>query len=359
MPIAKTHMLTDGDEIVNKFKPWKIFLPIVIGLGVASYLLISNFERSAYERIDWTVYTAMWIGIACLMMVVRDLSYMYRINVLSDGKISIRRSFPVIMLWEFASAISPTMVGGTALAMFILNRERLSMGRSIAVVLTTSLLDEIFFVLAVPLVFIFVGRSDLFISMDESVAINGSVGSVYYFFWLGYLFILAYTLFVAYALFINPRFVKWLLLRVFSIPLLRRWKQKAWSTGEDMAIASKEIRGKSFGFWFKSFTATVLSWTARYMVINCIIMAFMSFTFYENLVIYARQLVMWIILLVSPTPGGSGIAEVIFSRFLTEFSPEGLSDSLALLWRLISYYPYLFLGAIILPRWLRRRKIRN
>jgi len=27
---------------------------------------------------------------------------------------------------------------------------------------------------------------------------------------------------------------------------------------------------------------------------------------------------------------------------------------LAILWRVISYYPYLFIGAVILPIWLRR-----
>jgi glycosyltransferase 2 family protein len=351
-------MQIDDHEIIEKFKPWKIFIPIVIGLAVAWYLLASNFERDAYERINWTGYTAIWIGIACVMMIIRDVAYMYRIHVLSGNKISWRRSFPVIMLWEFASAISPTMVGGTALAMFILHREKLTMGRSIAVVLTTSFLDELFFILAVPIIFIFVGKSDLFISMDEMTAINGTVGSVYYFFWLGYLILFIYTLVIAYALFINPRTVKWVLLKIFSIPLLRKWKHKAWYTGEEMAIASKEIRNKNSGFWIKSFGATILSWTARYMVINCIILAFIYHGFYENLVIYARQLVMWIILLISPTPGGAGIAEVIFSKFLAEFSPVGLTDSLALLWRLISYYPYLFLGALILPRWLRRRKIR-
>jgi uncharacterized protein (TIRG00374 family) len=352
-------MQTDGREILNKFSLWKIFIPVIIGVGVASYLLVSNFEREAYEQIDWTGYTAMWIVLAVVMMIIRDVSYMYRIKVLSSEAITWRRSFPVIMLWEFASAISPTMVGGTALAMFILNREKLSMGRSIAVVLTTAFLDELFFILAVPLVFIFVGRDDLFISMDAVTAMNGSVGSIYYFFWLGYAILLVYTLIVAYALFINPRAVKWLLLRIFSIPVLKRWKHRAWTTGEEMAIASREISGKEFSFWIRSFAATVFSWTARYMVINCIIMAFLSHGFYENMVIYARQLVMWIILLVSPTPGGAGIAEVIFSRFLAEFSPEGLTDSLALLWRLISYYPYLFLGALILPRWIRRKKARG
>ncbi len=349
-------MQIDGHEILKNFRPGKIILPVLIGLGVVLYLLFSNFDREAYEQISWTVYTTLWIIAAVVMMAVRDVSYMYRIKVLSGDLITWRRSFPVIMLWEFASAITPTMVGGTALAFFILNKEKVNMGRSIAVVLTTSFLDELFFVLAVPLVFIFVGKANLFISLDSSSAsLITEAGSIYYFFWLGYGIISAYTIIVAYSLFVNPRAVKWLLLKVFSLPLLRRWKNNASNTGNDMIIASGEIRGQPAIYWIKSFGATIFSWTARYMVINFIIMAFVHHGFYENMVIYARQLVMWIILLVSPTPGGSGIAEVIFSRFLGEFTPEGISDSLALLWRLISYYPYLFIGAVILPRWFKKQ----
>jgi uncharacterized membrane protein YbhN (UPF0104 family) len=290
------------------------------------------------------------------MMCIRDIAYMYRIKVLSGELITWRRSFPVIMLWEFASAITPTMVGGTAFAFYILNKEKVNMGRSIAVVLTTSFLDELFFVLAVPLVFLSVGKANLFISLDPVASTSlAEAGGIYYFFWLGYGIIAAYTLLVAYALFINPRAVKWVLLRIFSLPLLRRWKNNAWHTGNDMVIASGEIRGQPVSYWVKSFGATIFSWTARYMVINCIIMAFVHHGWYENMIIYARQLVMWIILLVSPTPGGSGIAEVIFSRFLGELIPTGISDSLALLWRLISYYPYLFIGAVILPRWFKKQ----
>jgi uncharacterized protein (TIRG00374 family) len=57
----------------------------------------------------------------------------------------------------------------------------------------------------------------------------------------------------------------------------------------------------------------------------------------------------------SPTPGGSGAAEIMFGNFLGEFiGNASLTSALALLWRLISYYPYIFLGAVILPRWLAR-----
>lgn len=67
---------------------------------------------------------------------------------------------------------------------------------------------------------------------------------------------------------------------------------------------------------------------------------------------------MWIMMLVSPTPGGSGFAEFVFTRYLTEFIPVGpdsvasIAVLLAFMWRVISYYPYLFIGVIILPKWI-------
>ena len=64
---------------------------------------------------------------------------------------------------------------------------------------------------------------------------------------------------------------------------------------------------------------------------------------------------MGIILFASPTPGGSGLAEFIFSDFLGQYIQVGLAPSLALLWRLISFYPYIIIGAVILPRWVRAK----
>jgi hypothetical protein len=66
---------------------------------------------------------------------------------------------------------------------------------------------------------------------------------------------------------------------------------------------------------------------------------------------------MWVIMLVSPTPGGSGIAEYFFPVFLREFiagQAGDLTTIVAFAWRFLTYYPYLIVGALILPFWLRR-----
>jgi glycosyltransferase 2 family protein len=350
-------MSAQEKQILKLFSKKRISLAIALGLGAAFFLLYRNFDKDAFLNIVWSWQMFFWLLVALIMMALRDIGYIIRIRILSDKKISWRNCFDVIMLWEFASSITPSVVGGSAVAMFIVNKEGINLGKSSAIVLITALMDELFFVLMVPFLFWFVGELNLF-PVSLNLNMFGYELSTKGIFFLSYFIIVMYVLIISYALIFKPRGFKWILLAIFKLPFLRRWRVKAAETGQEIVEASAEIRTKKLSHWLKAFLATFLTWTARYWVLNFIIIAFMishgGVSFGDNLLIYARQLVMWIVMLVSPTPGGSGVAELTFSGFLKEFIPTGLDSALALLWRLFSYYPYLFIGAIILPKWIKR-----
>jgi uncharacterized protein (TIRG00374 family) len=324
--------------------------PILIGLGVTGFLLYRNFDKDTFSFLEFSWHVVFFLLLAVLMMVVRDVAYMYRLMVMTDYDLSWKQAFNVIMLWEFSSAISPSVVGGTGPAIFFLYKEGLSGGRSTAVVLTAIFLDEVFFILSVPLVYAVFGDN---IFPPNSLE-YGTILSAFY---IGYLIIFVYTLFLAYALFINPQMFKSFVSWVFLFPILVRWRTRARKSANHLIQTSKIIRKKPFSYWAKSMLATILSWTGRYWVVNFLLMAFVSqkYSLADHFLIYGRQLSMWIILLISPTPGGSGVAEYIFADFLGDFiTNPSWYVPLAFFWRLISYYPYLFIGAIILPIWLRR-----
>jgi len=338
-------------DIRKSLRPGRIIYPILIGLGVASWMLYNNFDPEAFSFFNWTSASFFWMAIALLMMGVRDLAYMYRIKVLTDGELSWKQAFEVIMLWEFSSAISPSVVGGTGPAIFVLYKEGINSGKSTAVILTAIFLDEVFFILMVPVMYLLFGDQ---IFPPEGVDFAAGVKLALFF---GYGAILLYTLILTYTLFFNPYFFKWLLSFVFLLPFLRRFRMRVRKLANQLIITSHALKGKSFAYWAKAFLATILSWTGRYWVVNFMFMAFFfsHISFFDHLLIYARQLTMWIILLVSPTPGGSGIAEFIFSDFLGDLIPNlAWAVPLALLWRLITYYPYLFIGVFLIPGWLKR-----
>ena len=313
-------------------------------------MLWSNYDPTAFDNVEWTFSSFFWLVIALLMMAIRDVSYMYRIRVLTDNKISWRNSFDVIMLWEFASALTPSVVGGSSIALYIVHKEGVSIGKSTAVVMVTAFLDELFYIIMVPVIIVIVGFSNLFpVSLeDEILGIRlGTIGI----FILGYIFILILTSIILYAVFLNPRGFKSLLLFIFKFKWIKKWRYAAIQVGDDIMTTSIELKGKDWNFWMKAFGATFFSWTARFWVVNFMILAFLPVS--DHFLVYGRQLVMWVIMLISPTPGGSGVAELAFSGFLGEFT-LGLAAAFAFLWRLLSYYPYLFIGSFVLPNWIKR-----
>lgn len=338
--------------------PGKIFIPIGIGLAIVAWFIYTDWQnqKEAFDAFSWGWHTTGWLGVALIMVALRDIGYMIRIRILTDQHLNWRQAFQVIMLWEFASSITPSVVGGSSVAIFIVNREKIPLGRSTAVVMITAFLDELFYVLMVPLLLIFVGWSTLF-PMEMQTSIFGHSLGAREIFIVGYVFILALITIIYLAIFKFPEGARSFLKRLFSIRFLKRWQEGAIETGNDLVTTSSELKNKPFSFWVKAFTATFLSWTARFWVVNFIILAFTTvpLNLADHFLIYARQLVMWVILLISPTPGGAGVAEIAFEGFLAQFiAPIGLAFGIGVIWRFMTYYPYLVMGAIVLPRWIQR-----
>lgn len=321
--------------------------------------VLAEDGRGSYRRmtatevlgsIEWTWYSTFWMAMAVIATAFRDLGYIYRIRVLADGRLNWRQGFDVTMLWEFASALTPSVVGGSGVAMFIISKEGVPLGRATSIVLVTTLMDELFYVIMVPLVFLGVGSANLFPEQLNNAFWGLPIKTI---FWIGYSFILLLVLIIFYGVFFKPRAFKYILLNVFRLRFLKRWRPLVIKVGDDIVTTSAELRNKPIGFWSKAFFATVFSWGFRFLVVNFIAAAFFDVS--DHLLLYARQLIMWVILLISPTPGGSGIAEVAFAGFFRDLLPAvGYIGAIAVIWRILSYYLYLFLGTIILPRWLRR-----
>lgn len=349
-------MSVEHRKHLSKIKPSHMVYPISIGLGVVGYMIYKEFNPELLSYLSFNTKSILFLLLALLFMFGRDLGYIIRIRVLSDNKLSWLQAFRVIMLWEFTSAITPSAIGGTSFAIIYVHKEGISVGKSSSIVLLTSFFDELYFIIMFPLLVLLVGKDVLFDIATSSSGISLGLLTITL---IGYSLKLAYTILVFYGLFINPKGLKWLLLKVFRLKFLRKWYGGAVRTGDDIISGSAELKNRQIGFWAKAVASTFLSWSSRYMVVNAIILAFFSMS--DHLLLFARQLVMWIMMLIMPTPGGSGFSEYLFQEYLSDFIPVdpamklGLAAMLALLWRFITYYPYLAIGAIIFPRWLRAK----
>lgn len=332
----------------------KILVPTLLGIGIIMYMFgkdlfgeenASNLEE--LKNTEFTVTTFFWLFMALLCMLGRDLGFTVRYRYLTDKLLSWKQALKVTLLAEFGTAVTPSSVGGSSMAVLFLAKENIPVGKSTAMVFTTMLLDEMFFVITFPVFLLFIPVGDLF---PEVSVIQIGIVSVFI---IAYCVKLLLCICLIIGLFFKPQAIRWLLIKIFKLPFLKKWSAAAAKAGDDIITSSKEIKGRGGSYWFPLIAATVLSWSSRYLIVNALFMAFFPVT--NHLLVFARQFVMWILMIISITPGGSGLSELIFKHYLSALIPvAGLVPVIILLWRLLSYYSYLFIGAILVPRWVSR-----
>lgn len=335
------------------FSIWKILLPVAIGLGVIALMFWHDARKEnlaeVWQGIHFTTRTWLCIALGFLFMLGRDFGLSWRFRALTDRQLRWGQAFKVDFLCEFTSCITPSAVGGSSLGMVFLNSQGIEFGRATTLMVTTLFLDELFFVIFCPLVVLITG-GEIFSSGDV-----GFSHGIRLTFWLVYTAIAVWTFILFTGIIWKPKWIRGVIHKLFSMKWLRRWQNSAETLGDNMVATSVELRKKPFGFWLEVFGGTALSWTSRYLVVNSLFLGFLAAADPHQWLIFAREFVIWVVLMISPTPGGSGLSEWLFSEYYGDLVPTaGMALILAIFWRIISYYVYLIIGAIIVPGWLKQ-----
>lgn len=350
--LPETEARTPG-QTKNIFSVWKVLLPVLIGVTVVVLMFARDARKEdllgvlSQVTFDWR--TAGCVFLAFCFMFGRDFGLSWRFRALTGRQLRWSQAFKVDLLCEFTSCVTPSAVGGSSLGMVFLNSQGIEFGRATTLMITTLFLDELFFVVACPIVVAVTPASEIFASAG-----SGFSHGIKLTFWLVYAGIFAWTAILFTGIILRPQWMKSVMTRVTRIRFLRRWEGKAAELGDNMIATSAALRRRPFRFWLEVFGGTALSWTSRYLVVNALFLGFLPQADPYQWVILARQFVIWVVLMISPTPGGSGLSEWLFSEYYGDLVPTaGMALLLAVFWRLISYYLYLLIGCVLVPDWLK------
>lgn len=328
----------------------KIAVPIIIGLGVIYFLFCKDFSPEAFHFLKWTESTALGLAGVIAAFFARELGMAWRFNVLTDGKLSMGKSLYTTFLCEFTSAITPSSVGGSALSMIFMNREGISLGRATTYTLIILMLDNLFFTLVVPVLLLFYSPAAIF-----DFGQKGLERGMETVFWCAYGAMAAFALVLATGVLVAPSVIGKLAQGIGRLRLFKKWQKKLDDFSQNLQVASVEVKSRNIGWWLRAFIATALSWTGRFMVVNAIFYAVLPST--PQATVFVRQIVVWALLMFTPTPGGSGLSEWLFDKYYADIIPQApLVMIIALLWRIFSYYVYLIVGVILIPSFIRSKK---
>ncbi len=325
----------------------KVLFPICLGMAVIAFMYCREFKLHQLLSWSFTMSGLLSVALGFMLIGIKDCSLSLRYRLLcSPDNLSWKSAFKTNYLCEFTSAITPSSIGGSALIMIYLYREGISAGRSTAVMVSTLFLDEMFFVLACPFCFLLFPSEKLFgLSVQLSSCLQ-------YTFTFVYILIVAYSLLLYTALFRKPEFIRKVITALQKIPFLKRYKESFSKFTADLETSSKEMKIQSLQFWMKASCATIIAWTTRFAVACALFLPYADV--WKQTIILGRQLIMWIVMMITPTAGGSGISEYLFTQYFSDLSvPQKEIIFITCFWRIITYYSYLLVGICIMPSWIR------
>ncbi len=340
-------------QVEQQLHPQRILFPILLGFVGIGYLGWRDFDAAFLKSIQWNGKTLVWLAAAVALLVGRHLLLSYRLRAITDRFFSWWKSIQLMLIWEFSAAISPTSLGGSLVAFFILAKEKLSAARTTTAVLYTIVLDTAVFLLLIPVLVIFQGPLGIrpYVTQWLELEVWGWSLLTFYF------IMLLYGLFFFLGLFVYPLWIRWLLVRSTRLPFLRRFRQRAIETGNDIVLAAGALRQKPLLYHLQMFGVSFVAWAMRFLILNCVLLAFvpdLAFDWRSQFLIFSRTAFIYLFMAFMPTPGSSGIVELVFNGFLKDFTPPSLAFVVASVWRLLSYYIYLFVGLFVTSFWLRR-----
>ncbi|MEX2600358.1 MAG: lysylphosphatidylglycerol synthase transmembrane domain-containing protein [Balneolaceae bacterium] len=295
----------------------------LLGMGVVIYLTYSPGVLE-YLRLKRMPGLVIAIGVTLLRLWFAAA----KIRFLAEKEISWMASVRIMLAWDFASAVTPSTIGGAPVATYAMSREGIKLGKSTGIILYGVLLDQFWYALAVPILLL----AGVYMAViPPEIGFVGAATMI-----LIYTGLIAYGAFLTYGLLVNPATIKNLIRWVFTLPVLRNYNEKVHEETEHLEEYSYELRAKPPRFIFKAFYLSTMAWLCRIALPPIVILSLLPA---EELILIMRSLAMNLAFLVIPTPGGSGGVEGLFAIFLGPLIDRTAFIGLAVfVWRVITYY---------------------
>jgi hypothetical protein len=261
-----------------------------------------------------------------------------KIRYLADRTLSWVASIRIVIFWDFASAVTPSTVGGAPVATYVMSREGISLGQSGAVMLYSLLLDQLLYVAIIPILVVAGFHYEVFPADIGTVGVGALM--------VGFVLLLAYAFVLAYGILRNPAVLRTVFENVTKLPGLRRMRGNIMAEMDRLIEFSTTLNAKKPRFILNAFLISTAGWLVRFAIPTIVVLSFLPA---DELLSFARSVGMTFAGFFMPTPGGSGGAEALFAIFQGPLfeRPEFIGIAI-FMWRLLTFYLSIGLGTMVL-----------
>ncbi|MCB0719650.1 MAG: flippase-like domain-containing protein [Bacteroidetes bacterium] len=318
-------------------------ISLVLSAAVLAYVAYRTWEPNAFESVR-NSFSYLFAGLALVTVVLRFLLGGLRLRQASHGRFSLRDGIRGQLAWDFFSNVTPSVVGGGPFAALYMSRQtKASPGESTAIFLFLMFLDQIFFALTVPLI---LGAALFMPVFPTSFGTVGTSAFAAYFIGM-----MVWVVLFGYTTVFKPELLERILKRVFRFRFLSRFQDRVVEEAAAMRERAKVLRAESAAFFGKAFLLTCASWLVKHFLVIFVLLAVTRPV--DPILVTLRSMAMTIGALVMPTPGGSGGMEALYAFFIGPLIPKATIAPTMLMWRVLGYYIYIALGAVLTLSFVR------
>jgi uncharacterized protein (TIRG00374 family) len=346
------------DNNINKEAPesgkgkvsfkWLILSTVIGLIIVVAFLFIGDFSENvqAFRNID-----LKWLGLAAACLVIFWLSEsatIYLTARISGVKLSFKHALETNMMGQFYNAVTPFATGGQPMQVYRLYQYGISVSKGTAITMSRFLIyQSTITVLGVFILMFFFRKMSTLPSFSSLALIGFIVNSAVIFFVLIFSF--------------SPKltrkifdFILWLVSR-FKFGKKMKASEEIWLEKIEEFHSAMKLLRSSPGKLLLAFSATCVQIFFFYSISYCIYRMFEApVTPFRD--IFAFQGILFMITSFVPVPGAGGAAEGGFYLFFRNFfSPTTIAGAV-IMWRIMTYYMNIFVGAPFALRNPRKKK---
>ncbi len=314
-----------------------------LSISIAVLLIISIFTIDACTWDALLKVNKVMLGLSFLLMFAAWLSQGFAFFLLSRAigkRVGVFAMLKVYLIGNFIGFVTPFGSGAPPAQIYFLTRTGFSSGEATAVAGTRALLSAWFFGLMGPIILIFFSRW-LPIGTWARV-LRGTLVAIF-----------IVTLFFLYFLW-KPdklkRFVGSLssvrfLQKHIGVEKLEHFTMKLTEEIEKTHGNFLLIFGKKPFAIMGAFICNIFSWVAVLAIVPILLIGLGWRGNFYSLIF--REFILYCLVPFSPTPGGSGTAELGLAAILYSLVPKHILGVSIIMWRFITYYLTLIVGGLL------------
>lgn len=312
----------------------KLFFLIPIGIigNILFYLMTA--DRQVLSSV--LHFSPMSFALAMLLSIVPWFTGSLRLLMWSrflGNSIDFPAVFKIAIGAELGAAVSPPLIGGSAVKIGMLMRQGFTGGTALSLSVLENIEDTIFFLVMVPLALTITSSWDL---PQVGTVLAGLDKKPTLWMLAGIGVCIGATFLLIKRKSFNAKS------RQSGLATLEK---KLWVAYSNFIATYHRIAREGKSIFVVTMALTSLQWFCRYSIIS-LLLASMGIPV-RPILFMVLQVFVFALMTLVPTPGAAGGAEVMFSLMYRSFLPAGTIGLVTAGWRFLTFYFLLLLAAVL------------